>query len=95
MDAEHRNPFVFPRPRPKINPDAPPPIPPKPRPVADYLGYLLSNGMRIAVIKMNNDVQVVPQGERLPSGYVLFQVDPQQIVLKDSDGESYTFRLPE
>lgn len=90
-----RNPFVFVKPKPKpeeLAAAAAPP--PKPRPQAEYQGYLVAGGKRYALIKMNNDAQVVPEGSRLPSGYLLAKVDPTEIVLKDADGETYSFPLP-
>ena len=93
--ASRRNPFVFPRPKPtpaELLQDAGPP--PKPRPTADYQGYLTSDNKRYALIKMNNEAQVVQEGGKLPSGYTLVSVTPAQIVLKDSDGETYNFALP-
>ncbi|MEW6368735.1 MAG: hypothetical protein AB1714_29245 [Acidobacteriota bacterium] len=93
--ASRRNPFIFPRPKPtpaELIQDAAPP--PKPRPTADYQGYLTSDGKRYALIKMNNEAQVVQEGGGLPSGYTLVSVSPVQIVLKDSDGETYKFALP-
>jgi len=94
-EDSRRNPFVFPRPKPKpedLAAAAAPP--PKPRPTAEYQGYVTAPDKRLALIKMNNETQVVAQGGRLPSGLTVVSVDPKQIVLKDTDGESYTFVLP-
>ena len=94
-EDSRRNPFIFPRPKPKpadLAAAAAPP--PKPRPTAEYQGYVTAPDKRLALIKMNNEIHVVAQGGRLPSGLTVVSVDPKQIVLKDTDGESYTFVLP-
>lgn len=94
-DRSRRNPFVFVKPKPKPVPKQDVPIVPvKPRPSAEYQGYLLAGASKYALVKMNNDPQVYMEGARLPTGYTLAKVDPLQIVLKDSDGESYSFSLP-
>lgn len=94
-DRSRRNPFVFVKPKPKPLPKQDiPAVPVKPRPSAEYQGYLLAGNSKYALVKLNNDPQVYLEGARLPAGYTLAKVDPLQIVLKDSDGESYSFSLP-
>ena len=95
VPESRRNPFVFVKSKPKIelNPDGPV-VPVKPRPTAEYQGYLLSDGKKFALIKMNNDTQIVAEGTKTQAGYLLATVDPTQIVLKDADGDSYSFMLP-
>lgn len=95
VSESRRNPFVFVKPKPKIDlqPDGPV-VPVKPRPTAEYQGYLLSDGKNYALIKVNNDTQIVAEGAKLQTGYLLAKVDPTQIVLKDADGDSYSFMLP-
>ena len=89
-----RNPFIYPKPKPAPTDTTQSVVPVKPRPTAEYLGYLTGDNRRIAIIKINNESQVIKEGARLLAGYTVVSIDPKQIVLKDSDGESYPFMLP-
>lgn len=92
LTTSRRNPFVFPT-SPRIS-SSPPEMALgafKPTPTVEYQGCLVSQGKRLALIKMNEEPQLLEEGAILSSELTLVQIDPAEVVVKDVEGGLRTY----
>lgn len=87
LTTSRRNPFVFPTSPQMIS------SPPetalgafRPLPTVEYQGGLVSRGKRLALIKLNDEPQLLEEGAVLSSELTLVQIEPAEVIVKDARG---------
>jgi hypothetical protein len=100
LPDEDRNPFEFaggppPAPPKPAEPPKPAPAPPPPPPLPlKAMGYNeLPGGKKEAIVSLNDDVEMVHEGEMIGTRFKVLKIDPAKVVVEDGEDKK-TVELP-